>query len=252
MNIIILIFTVGIGWLIGSIFSQPMIGMIIGLVFGTLVVRAGKEPIDANTMKLVKTRTNSYLSEVWAVLPALKRIEAHDATYAINNLKDIFALHFPQDLQDEIVTAEEIMDLGKIIIVSEVKPLQQIKAFKRFSKRGLFTKNMDAVATVLHAGRVYARAGATPAMMHWLEAWARDMGVDPDIAYRGYLAEIHEQDANSTQRLIAGQLEIDQRLDQIPKALGDRARTETHNMVSRNTLYAEYRKGVSRLISRTA
>jgi hypothetical protein len=253
MNFIIIALLTGLGWLIGLATPQPLIGVLIGLVLGALVTRAGNEPLDTEVMKLVKARTNSYLTEVWAVLPAIKRIEAINADYAIQNLREIFALHFPQELQDEIVTSEEIFDLAKIIIVTEVKPLEQMKAFKRANKSGLFgKKKLDAVHTVLHAGRVYARAGATPAMMQWPEAWALDMGVPADILYRGYLAEIHDQDSSENQRLVTGQAAIDERLDQIPAALGDRAQSTTHNLVSRNTLYAEYRKGLNRFIERMA
>lgn len=252
MNIVIFIILSAIGLALGNIFGHPLIGLGAGLLLAAMVNRQGASPLHRDTMKLVQERTNSYLTEVWAVLPAIKRIEASDPAYALANLQDIFALHFPEELQREIQTAEEILDLGKMIIVSEVKPLHQIQAFLKHSRKGLFKKNQDAAATVLHAGRIYARAGATPAMLHWLEAWARDMGVNPDVAYRGYLDEIHEQDGTPVQRLIDDSLDIDKRLDEIPVALGDRAVGNSHNLASRNTLYAEFRKGVSRHKMRAA
>lgn len=246
MNIVIVIILSALGWALGSVFGHPLIGIGIGLLLAVMVKSKGSSPLDRETMSLVEARTNSYLSEVWAALPAIKRIEAQEPAYALANLQDIFNAHFPEELQREIQTAEEIYELGKIIIVSETKPLIQMKAFQRKGRGGLFKKNDDIANTVIHLGRIYARAGAMPSMLAWPELWATEMGVSPDLFYRGYLDELHEQDGAQVQRLIDGEFDVDKRLDEMPVALNGRGLGSSHNLASRNTLYAEYRKTVNR------
>ena len=252
MNIVITLTLVVIGMISGAAFGYPIIGAIAGFTLSIMVNNQSDPALDRKTMTLVKNRTNSYLAEVWATLPALKRIEASNPEYAMENLKEIFNVHFPEELQKRILTSEEIIDLGKIIIVTEVKPLIQIKAFLKHSRKGLFKKNQDAEATIFHAGRIYARSGATPAMLNWLEAWSLDMGINPDFAYHGYLDEIHEQDRSNIVRLIDGNLEIDKRLDEIPNVIKHVNLGNPHNLTSRNTLYAEYRKSIQDVKKRAA
>lgn len=252
MNAITMLVMMALGFGIGAVTGHAYIGLAIGTFLGWRATRLSGDAMPKDIRKLITQQTNAYLTEVWAALPALQRIEAANADYAQANLDDIFKLHFPQPLLQYVSNEADLRYLGRMLIDRQVKPDIQIKAFKRANRTGLLGKKTTLAPQLLeHTGAIYARAGATPAMLQWGEQAANELGIAPDHVHKGYLDEIELQDSSPTQRLVAQETAIDSELDKIPTLPGMNQPTG-HQDIARNTLYGEYRKGIARLRTRTA